>query len=140
MVLSGPTVILILKGAVLAVTLLLMASLIALARGSYRWHGRINTVFFILTAAAVVGLELIVRLVQPGIFDYMEADLSLKRRLTIHLCFSVPATAVMALMLYTGYAHRRETHLFLAGFFSALWLGTFVTGIFFLPHEGALGL
>ena len=51
--LTGPNVILTLKVAVAAVTVLLLASLVALARGQYRLHGRINLVFFTLTLAAV---------------------------------------------------------------------------------------
>lgn len=132
--LNGPLIILILKIAVFSVTLIFGAALIMLARGNYRLHGRINTVFFILTAAALVGLELVVRVIQPDIFDYMGVDPRLKQRLTIHLCFSLPATAVMPLMLFTGYSHRRTVHICLAVLFSILWTGTFVTGIFFLPH------
>jgi hypothetical protein len=134
-VLTGPLVILILKIAVIRVTLIFASSLIVLARGQYRIHGRINTVFFILTAVALVGLEVVVRIVKPDIFDYMDGDSELKRQLTIHLCFSLPATAVMPLMLFTGYSHRRRLHLCLAVVFSILWIGTFVTGVFFLPHS-----
>ncbi len=133
--LTGPLVILILKIAVISVTLIFASSLIMLARGRYRIHGRINTVFFILTAAALIGLEVVVRMIQPDIFDYLEGDQELKQRLTIHLCFSLPATASMPLMLFTGYSHRRRLHLCLAAVFSVLWIGTFVTGVFFLPHS-----
>ncbi len=132
--LNGQLVILILKIAVISVTLIFGTSLIMLARGRHKAHGRINTVFFILTATAVLGLEVIVRIVQPNIFDYLDSDPDLKRRLTIHLCFAVPSTAFMPLMLFTGYTHRRRAHLFLASIFSVLWTGTFVTGVFFLPH------
>jgi hypothetical protein len=134
MVLTGPTVILILKIAVVAVTVLFAISLIMLAQGRYRLHGRINTVFFILTATALIGLEVVARIIQPDIFDYMDSDPDLKKRLTIHLSFSLPATAVMPLMLLTGYSHRRRLHLMLAAVFSVLWIGTFITGVFFLPH------
>jgi hypothetical protein len=133
-VLNGPLVILILKIAVITVTLIFASSLVMLARGRYRIHGRINTVFFVLTVVALVGLEVVVRIIRPDIFDYMDGDSELKRRLTIHLCFSLPATAVMPLMLFTGYGHRRRMHLSLAVLFSFLWIGTFVTGVFFLPH------
>lgn len=133
-VLNGPTVILILKIAVIAVTVIFASSLVMLACGNYRLHGRMNTAFFILTAGAVLGLEFVVRIFRPDIFDYMDSDPDLKRRLTIHLSFSLPATAVMPLMLITGYGHRRRLHLSLAVLFSVLWIGTFVTGVFFLPH------
>ena len=33
-----------------------------------------------------------------------------------------------------GLTRRREIHLYLAGVFTVLWIGTFITGIFFLPH------
>jgi hypothetical protein len=79
---------------------------------------------------ALLGLELVVRLIDPNLFRYLDDD----PYLTIHLCFSVPAAAVMALMLYTGLTHRRSVHLKLAVLFSILWTGTFITGIFFLPH------
>jgi hypothetical protein len=54
--LTGPQFILLLKAAVLAVTVLFLVSLVALARGQYRLHGRINMVFFALTVAALLGL------------------------------------------------------------------------------------
>jgi hypothetical protein len=131
-VLTGPNVILVLKIAVMTVTLLFLTSLTALARGNYRLHGRINIVFFALTATAVVGLEVVVRFVDPGLFDYF--DLEVRRALAIHLCFSLPATAIMPLMLITGLTHRRRIHLSLALAFGILWTGTFITGIFYLPH------
>ena len=62
------TIILILKIAVTAVTVLLCASLVALARGNYRLHGRINIVFFVLTFLAVVGLEVVARVLSPTLF------------------------------------------------------------------------
>jgi hypothetical protein len=129
---SGPQVILILKLAVGAVTVLLLASLSALARGNYRLHGRINIIFFVLTVTALLGLEVIVRLLNPQIFDYFDEDM--RQRLSLHLCFALPAAVVMAAMLVTGLTRRREIHLYLAGVFTVLWIGTFITGIFFLPH------
>ena len=48
--------------------------------------------------------------------------------------FGPPAAAVMGAMLYTGLTGRREAHLYLAGVFTVLWIGTFITGVFFLPH------
>ena len=130
--LTGPQVILALKAAVLAVTVLLLFSLAAVLRGRYRLHGRINIVFFVLTVGALVGLEVITRLIDPQVFAYIEEDPAAKRALTIHLCFSLPAAAVMPAMLYTGFTHRRNAHLSLAAVFGVLWTGTFVTGIFFL--------
>jgi uncharacterized membrane protein YozB (DUF420 family) len=132
--LTGPNVILTLQVAVTAVTVLLLASLVALYRGQYRLHGRINLVFFTLTLAAVLGLELVVRVISPGVFDYIRSNPPLYRALNIHLCFSVPSALLMPVMLYTGLTRRRSYHLALACVFGVLWTGTFVTGIFFLPR------
>jgi len=132
--LTGPGVILILKLAVGTVTLLLLSSLVALVRGNYRLHGRINLVFFTLTLMAVLGLEVIVRFLSPDIFQYIRDKAELYRALTIHLCFSVPSAVLMPAMLYAGLKHHGSWHLGLALVFGILWTGTFVTGIFFLPH------
>jgi uncharacterized membrane protein YozB (DUF420 family) len=134
-VLSGPEVIYTLKVAVAAVTALLLTSLVALARGHYRLHGRLNLAFFTLTLAAVLGLELVVRVVNPGVFEYIRADPELSRALNVHLCFSVPSALLMPAMLYTGLTRRRAAHLTLACAFAVLWAGTFVTGVFYLPHR-----
>ena len=130
---TGPNVILTLKIAVGAVTVLLACSLVALAKGNYRLHGRINLAFFILTLAAVLGLEVIIRFLDPTVFDYIRANPGLYRSLQIHLCFAIPSLLLMPAMLYTGLTHRRAVHLTLAGLFGVCWTGTFVTGIFFLP-------
>ena len=131
--LTGPEVILTLKIAVCAVTLLLLSALIALARGNYWLHGRINMVFFVLTVTALVGLELVARVIDPALFDYF--DERTRRILAIHLCFALPSAAIMPVMLFTGLTHRRRWHLTLAAVFAILWIGTFVTGVFFLPHS-----
>ena len=133
--LTGPNVILVLKVAVVAVSLLLLTSLLALSRGNYRWHGRINLACFVLTAAALLGLEVVARLVDPRLFSYFEADPALKRALGIHLRFSIPATAVMPFLLLSGLRQRRTLHLLLAGTFSIFWTGTVITGLFLLPHS-----
>jgi uncharacterized membrane protein YozB (DUF420 family) len=132
--LTGPNVILALKIAVAAVTGLLLVSLLALARGNYRLHGRINLAFFTLTLLALLGFEIIIRMIEPSIFNYIMRNDELRRSLNIHLCFSVPSALLMPAMLYTGLTHRRTAHLLLAGLFGVLWIGTFVTGVFFLPH------
>ena len=89
--LIGPNIILALQVAVVAVTVLLVASLVALAGGRYRLHGRINLAFFILTLAAVLGLEVVIRFIEPEVFDYIRGKPELARNLRIHLCFSVPS-------------------------------------------------
>jgi len=132
---TGPNVILVLKVAVAAVTVLLLVSLVALWRGNYRLHGRINIVFFTLTAATLVGFEGLIRVIQPDLFKYIDGNDEIRRALNVHLCFSVPSALLMPVMLYTGLTHRRTVHLTLAWLFGALWTGTFITGVFFLPHS-----
>ncbi len=132
--LTGPNVILTLKVAVSAVTVLLLASLVALVRGNYRLHGRINLAFFTLTLLAILGLEVVTRAIDPRLFAYLYQTEEGKLALIVHLCFSVPAALLMPAMLYTGLTHRRTLHLVLASVFAVLWTGTFVTGVFFLPH------
>jgi hypothetical protein len=128
-------VILILKIAVVTVTVLLIASLVALARGKYRLHGQINTVFFFLTLAALLGLEGIARLLSPALFSQYLEDHHAMHMLRIHLAFSMPSALLLFLMLATGKMHRRSWHIGLGVLFLALWTGTFITGVFYLPHE-----
>ena len=132
--LTGPIVILSLKVAVATVTVLLLAALVALAKGNVRLHGRINLVFFVLTLIALLGLELIIRVINPDVFRYISENAELSRMLGIHLCFSIPSALLMPVMLYTGLKGHRRVHLMLAAVFGVLWTGTFVTGVFFLPH------
>ena len=132
---SGPSIILGLKVAVSAVTLILAAALIALARGNYRLHGRINIVFYTLTMIAVVVFETLLRL-GADVTSHMT---SYERfALNVHLCFAIPLPFVMTAMLYTGLKHLRRAHLTLAVVFSILWLGSFVIGVFVLPHSAKL--
>jgi uncharacterized membrane protein YozB (DUF420 family) len=134
--LTPAIVILTLKFAVMAVTALLLVSLIALARGNYRLHGRINVVFFTLSLMAVLGLELVSRVLIPEAFEqYITSNPTMRQALSTHLWFSVPATLLMPAMLYTGLKGQRSIHLTIAALFLCLWTGTFITGIFFLPHQ-----
>ena len=126
-------IILILKIAVATVTVLWISSLIALALGKTRLHGRINIAFFALTLAALVGLEVIVRLISPGLFDDYFTPQE-KTIMVVHLCFSVPSAVLLFVMLFTGLRHYRKFHIATGILFSVLWTGTFITGIFFLPH------
>ena len=102
--------------------------------GKIRLHGRINLVFFVLTVSALFVFEVIIRLLNRDAFVYFSADPVLRHALNVHLCFSVPSALLMPFMLYTGLSHRRTAHLILAFIFGVLWFGTFVTGVFFLPH------
>jgi uncharacterized membrane protein YozB (DUF420 family) len=130
---DGPLVIRSLQIAVAAVTLILIASLIALLRGNRQLHGRLNLAFFILTLAAVLGFEVIIRIINPTVFDYIKRNEALNRALNVHLCFSVPALLLMPAMLYTGLRRLRTIHLSIALLFGVAWAGTFITGVFFLP-------
>jgi hypothetical protein len=132
---NAGVIILVLKIAVIAVTILWLASLVALAMGKTRLHGRINMVFFALTLAALVGLELIARVVDPELFDQFLDERNAKGILYVHLGFSLPSAALLFVMLFTGLKHKRTFHIAAGILFSMLWTGTFITGVFFLPHE-----
>jgi hypothetical protein len=130
---SAGLVILILKIAVAAVTVLWLASLVALAAGKTKLHGRINIAFFALTLAALIGLELIARVIVPEIFDDYVREHG--DALRIHLAFSLPSAGLLFVMLFTGLKHKRTFHIAAGILFGVLWAGTFYTGIFMLPHE-----
>jgi len=130
---SAGDVILALKVAVAGATVVLAASLVALAAGSPRWHGRINTAFFMLVAATVLGFEAVIRFVLPNLTAGFTAGQ--REALSIHLAFSVPATVLLPAMLLTGRRGWKATHVVLAVGFLILWTGTVVTGLFFLPHR-----
>jgi len=125
-------VILALKIAVGVVTVLLAASLVALASGRPKWHGRINTVFFALTAITVLGFEGVIRFLRPDLTAGFTPEQ--REALTVHLSFSIPAAVMLPAMLITGRRQLKTLHKLLAVLFLVLWTGTFVTGIFFLPH------
>jgi len=138
-VLTAENVILTLKIAVIAVTLLFLTSLLVLARGNYRLHGRINLAFCVLTLAALLGLEVVARLVDPDLFKEHFDRTQAWQALYVHLCFAVPSALVLPLMLYTGLRGLRAVHLTIAVVFVVLWTGTFITGVFYLPHTSAAG-
>ncbi len=129
------TILLLLKIAVLAVTVLFAASLLALARGNYRLHGRINLVFFVLTLTALLGFEGIIQILSREMFDEYVERTNSRLALNIHLAFSLPAALVLPFMLFTGKMHKRQVHIVLGLLFTLLWTGTVITGVFFLPHE-----
>jgi len=132
--LTGPQIILTLNVLVASVTVLLLASLVALALGKPRLHGHINTVFFALTMLTVFGFE---GLIQFGVPITTGFDAAAHQALMIHLCFAIPSAVLLPVMLFTGKTRRKTIHLVFAALFSVMWAGTFVTGIFFLPHTGA---
>jgi len=124
---------LILKILVFAVTVLLCVSLAALACKRPRLHGRLNTVFFILTVATLVGFEVVVRLINPNLTE--EFSQEQHEALSIHLRFAIPAAILLPVMLFTGIRRYKKFHLAMAAVFIVLWTGTFVSGVFFLPHS-----
>jgi ribose/xylose/arabinose/galactoside ABC-type transport system permease subunit len=133
-VFAAEHVILALKVAVVAVTLLLAGSLAALARRRYRLHGRLNLAVFVLTLTALLVLEGIARVLNPGQFEEYFDRTEAWTALYVHLSFSLPAAVVLCVMLYTGLRHRRALHIPLGVCFLVLWTGTLITGVFFLPH------
>jgi len=130
--LTPGTAILTLKILVAAVTLVLAASLVALASGRPRWHGRINIVFFVLTVSTLLGFEVLIRMINPELtagFSPEQHD-----ALSLHLKFAIPSAILLPIMLFTGLREFKKTHRTVAIGFLVLWIGTFVTGVFFLPH------
>ena len=126
---TGPDIILALKVLVAAVTVLFAAAVAAIASGRRRLHGRLNTLFLVLTLTTVVGFEVLLRL---GADVTATFDEPTRRMLRVHLCFAVPAAAVLPVMYWSGRTRRRRLHLPLAVVFTVLWAGTAVTGLFFL--------
>jgi uncharacterized membrane protein YozB (DUF420 family) len=131
--LTGPQVILLLKCAVGLVTILLIASGIALAKRKYRLHGVINTWMASLTLLTVMGFELLVRVVGIKVTDGW--DDNTKFALKVHLCFVIPLVPILVFMLITGWQNRIKMHLSISVLFLILWVGMFITGMFFLPHS-----
>ncbi len=127
---TGPDIILTLKILVTAVTVLLVASIVALVLGKPRWHGRINTVFFVLTMLTVAGFEILLQFVDVK----STFDPATRESLRIHLYFAVPSAIVLPFMFLTGIKRRKSIHLALSVVFVTLWVGTFITGVFYLPH------
>ncbi|VTR90715.1 unnamed protein product [Gemmata massiliana] len=122
---TGPQIILTLKVLVVAVTVLLVASLVALALKRPRLHGHINTAFFVLTMATVVGFETLLQWVDVS----AAFDPTARQALYTHLWFSVPSALLLPAMILTGKLRRKQLHLALAFVFLLLWSGTVVTGL-----------
>src|SRR5205085_8259203 len=128
---TGPEIILTLKVLVATVTVLFASAIIAIATGHRRLHGRINAVFLTLTLVTVAGFEVLLQFV-----DVKSAfDPAAREALRVHLYFAVPSAVVLPAMFVTGVRRRKRLHLGLSAVFAALWAGTFVTGVFFLPHS-----
>src|SRR3954454_22790596 len=104
---TGPQIILALKVLVSAVTVLLVASLVALALPRPRLHGRINTVFFVLTLTTVAGFELLLQFVDVS----AAFDPETRAALRTHLLFAVPSALLLPVMLFTGKTRRKAAHI-----------------------------
>ena len=130
---TGPQIILTLKVLVVAVSVLFAAAIVAIALGRKKLHGRLNTAFFILTMTTVVGFELLLRF-----FVDVSATFSDEARqaLRVHLYFAIPSAVLLPVMLLSGARHWKKLHVACGLIFTLVWIGTFVTGVFFLPHDG----
>ena len=122
---TGPQIILTLKVLVVVVTILLLASLVALALKRPRLHGHINTVFFVLTMLTVAGFETLLQWVDVS----AAFDPAARQALHTHLWFSVPSALLLPAMIITGKMRRKQLHLALAIVFLLLWTGTVITGL-----------
>ncbi len=122
---NGPQIIITLKVLVATVTVLLVASLVALVLKRPRLHGHINTAFFVLTMLTVAGFEALLQWVDvSATFD----DVA-RQALRTHLWFSVPSALLLPAMLVSGKMRLKRLHIALAVVFSLLWTGTVITGL-----------
>src|SRR3954466_11968260 len=104
---TGPQIILTLKVLVVTVTVLLLASLVALLLKRPRLHGHINTVFFVLTMLTVAAFEALLQWI-----DVSSAfDDAARQALRTHLWFSVPSALLLPAMIITGKMRRKQLHL-----------------------------
>ena len=131
--LTGPQIILTLKVLVVAVSVIFAAAVVSIALGRKKLHGRLNTAFFILTMTTVVGFEILLRC-----FVDVSATFSDEARqaLRVHLYFAVPSAILLPVMMFLGVKKWVTMHVACGVLFTLLWIGTFVTGVFFLPHDG----
>jgi hypothetical protein len=84
--------------------------------------------------SALIGLEVIARLIEPDLFRDYFTRMNAWNELYIHLAFAVPSALILPILLYSGWRRRIGLHYPLALVFLVFWAGTFVTGVFFLPH------
>jgi FtsH-binding integral membrane protein len=122
---TGPQIILTLKVLVAAVTVLLLASLVALLLKRPRLHGQINTAFFVLTMLTVIAFEALLQSIDVS----AAFDGAARTALHTHLWFSVPSALLLPAMLVTGKMRLKRLHLVLSAVFAVLWTGTVVTGL-----------
>src|SRR6478609_22205 len=92
-------------------------------------------VVILVLKVALIALEVIVRLLDPELMNAFLEKHNAIGMLHTHLMFSMPAAVVLFAMLYTGLRHVRFVHIGLGIAFLILWTGTFITGVFYLPHH-----
>ena len=59
-----------------------------------------------------------------------------REALRVHLQFAIPSAILLPLMMLSGVRHWKYLHVTAGVLFTLFWIGTFVTGVFFLPHSG----
>jgi hypothetical protein len=126
-------IILTLKILVSTVSLLYAAAVIAIVMNRKKLHGRLNTAFFFLTMTTVVGFELLLRIGIDVAATFSEEAL---QALRVHLCFAVPSAILLPVQFVFGVRHWKKMHIATGVLFTLFWIGTFITGVFFLPHSG----
>jgi hypothetical protein len=131
-VLSGPTIILTLKILVGVVTLIFAGAVWAIATGRQKLHGYLNLAFTALTLTTVLVFEVLLRLGTNVTVHFSPAQ---RQALFVHLCFAIPSAVLLPVMYLSGRQHWRKLHVPCAVLFTLVWLGTFITGVFFLPHD-----
>lgn len=73
-------------------------------------------------------------MIDPVLFSGLWKNPELAKSLKIHLCFAVPSALLMGIMLFTGLRKFKVLHRRVAIVFLVCWIGTFYTGIFWLPN------
>ncbi len=128
---TAGNVILLLKIAVSLVSVLILAALVSLALKKPRIHGWINSVAVVLTLVALVGLEVLARIFEPGIFENHFNETDSWTEFYVHLAFAVPSAILLPIMWLTGRTYRKRIHVPLGVLFLVAWTGTVITGVFF---------
>src|SRR5207237_97029 len=77
----------------------------------------------------------VVSLIEPNLFATWFDSRGGRGVLETHLWFAMPSAALLFVMLFTGLRRYRRIHITLGLAFLVLWTGTFVTGVFWLPHQ-----
>ena len=97
-----------------------------------RRNNRRRTIFTLTSRRFLTSRVVIAGLIRPDLTAGFTAEQH--EALRIHLGFAIPAAIMLPAMLLTGKRELKTLHKFLGAIFLVLWIGTFVTGVFFLPH------